>query len=62
MYADVRRGGYAVVGFAAYNLETLRALVETADILRASVIIQTTPSNSQNCCGKIWCIGSATSE
>ena len=34
---------FAVVGFAAYNLETVKELVRTANHLRAPVMIQTTP-------------------
>lgn len=37
-----RAGGYAVAGFAAYNLETLKTLLGTADRLRAPLIVQTT--------------------
>ncbi|MFD1675928.1 class II fructose-bisphosphate aldolase [Alicyclobacillus fodiniaquatilis] len=48
MYVDAMRDGYAVAGFAGYNLETLRALVQTAEELRAPVIVQTTPSNIEN--------------
>lgn len=48
MYTNARQRGYAVAGFAAYNLETIRTLVETAESLRAPVIIQTTPSNIEN--------------
>ena len=48
MYQRARQNGYAIAGFAAYNLETLRALIETADALRAPVIVQTTPSNIDN--------------
>lgn len=48
MYAQAQHAGYAVAGFAAYNLETIRTLVETADRLHAPVIIQTTPSNIDN--------------
>lgn len=48
MYRQAMNDGYAVAGFAAYNLETIRALVETADALRAPVIVQTTPSNIDN--------------
>ena len=36
--------GYAVAGFAAYNLETVRTLLETADALKAPVLVQTTGS------------------
>lgn len=48
MYADARKQGYAVVGLAAYNLETLQTLIETADRLHAPVMVQTTPSNIDN--------------
>lgn len=48
MYAQAQQAGYAVAGFAAYNLETIRTLVATADSLHAPVIIQTTPSNIDN--------------
>lgn len=37
-----------MAGFAAYNLEIIRSLVETADSLGAPVIIQTTPCNIEN--------------
>jgi tagatose 1,6-diphosphate aldolase GatY/KbaY len=36
------------VGFAAYNLETVRTLVETADMLKAPLMIQTTPGTIDN--------------
>ncbi|MCL6454173.1 MAG: ketose-bisphosphate aldolase [Alicyclobacillus sp.] len=39
-----RRGGYAVAGFAAYNMETVQAVVEVAEELQAPVFIQTTPA------------------
>jgi tagatose 1,6-diphosphate aldolase GatY/KbaY len=39
-----QREAYAVVGFAVYNLETLQVTVETAERLRAPLILQTTPS------------------
>jgi tagatose 1,6-diphosphate aldolase GatY/KbaY len=48
MFEKASREGYAVVGFAAYNLETVRTLVETADELGAPVMVQTTPSNIDN--------------
>lgn len=48
MYLQAQHNGYAVAGFAAYNLETIRALIETADALRAPVLVQTTPSNIDN--------------
>lgn len=35
-------GGYAVAGFAAYNLETLTTLLRTADQMQAPVLVQTT--------------------
>ncbi len=34
---------FSVVGFAAYNLETVQTLVATAERLRAPLMIQTTP-------------------
>ncbi|MCF8566669.1 tagatose-bisphosphate aldolase subunit GatY [Alicyclobacillus tolerans] len=48
MFKKARQEGYAVVGFAAYNLETVRTLVETADELKAPLMVQTTPSNIDN--------------
>lgn len=48
MLAKAQQGGYAVVGFAAYNLETVRTLVETADMLKAPLMIQTTPGTIDN--------------
>lgn len=44
MLERAQREGYAVVGFAVYNLETVRSAVETAERLRAPLILQTTPS------------------
>jgi len=43
LFRDAQSNGYAIVGFAAYNLETIKALVLTAERLRAPVMIQTTP-------------------
>ncbi|MCL6516660.1 class II fructose-bisphosphate aldolase family protein [Alicyclobacillus sp.] len=48
VYARAQRQSWAVVGFAAYNLETVQALVQTADRLGAPVLVQTTPSNIDN--------------
>lgn len=48
MLQRAQRERYAVAGFAAYNLETLKALVATADALQAPVMIQITPSNVAN--------------
>lgn len=48
MFKRARKESYAVVGFAAYNLETVRALVQTANDLEAPVMVQTTPSNIDN--------------
>lgn len=39
-----RDNGYAVPAFAAYTLESLRAVIETAEELKSPVIIQTTES------------------
>lgn len=44
MLARARQEGYAVVGFAAYNLETVKAAIDMAETLRAPLLIQTTPS------------------
>jgi tagatose 1,6-diphosphate aldolase GatY/KbaY len=44
MLQSARWNGYAVPAFAAYNMETIRAVIETAERLNAPVIIQTTPS------------------
>ncbi len=44
MVEKARVGGYAVAGFAAYNLETVKALLMTAQELRAPVLVQTTGS------------------
>ena len=38
---EARRGGWAVGGFNAYNLESARAVVQAADELRSPVILQT---------------------
>lgn len=43
-----RAEGFAVAGFAAYNMETVQAVVEAADELKAPVLIQTTGSNLRN--------------
>lgn len=48
MFAHAMRNGYAVVGFAAYNLETLQTVVQTAERLGAPLMIQTTPSTIQS--------------
>ncbi len=42
LLSQAQREGYAVAGFAAYNLETVRTLLETADALKAPVLVQTT--------------------
>lgn len=39
---DAEAHGYAVVGFAAYNLETVKTLFMTAERLKAPVMLQTT--------------------
>ncbi|MHB1628104.1 MAG: class II fructose-bisphosphate aldolase [Bacilli bacterium] len=44
MQEQARHDGYAVVGFAAYNLETVKAAIDVAESLRAPIMIQTTPS------------------
>jgi tagatose 1,6-diphosphate aldolase GatY/KbaY len=43
-----RQEGWAVPGFAAYNLETVKALVATADRLRTPVLVQTTWSTIEH--------------
>ncbi len=43
MLLHAQQHGYAVVGLAAYSLETMKILVETADRLGAPLMIQTTP-------------------
>jgi len=44
MLTHARQEEYAVVGFAAYNLETVKAAIDMAETLRAPILIQTTPS------------------
>jgi tagatose 1,6-diphosphate aldolase GatY/KbaY len=44
MLLAAQKGGYAVGAFNAENMEMLQAIVETAEELRAPVMIQTTPS------------------
>ena len=44
MLLDAQKGGYAVGAFNAENMEMVQAIVETAEELRAPVMIQTTPS------------------
>lgn len=48
MVEKARAGGYAVVGFAAYNLETVKTLLMTAEELGAPVLVQTTGSTIDN--------------
>lgn len=48
MLRNSQNEGYAVVGFAAYNLETVKTLVHTADKLGAPLMIQTTPGTIDN--------------
>ncbi len=48
MVERARQGGYAVAGFAAYNLETIKALCMTARELQAPVLLQTTGSTIDN--------------
>lgn len=43
MLFHARDNGYAVVGLAAYNLETVKTLITTASRLGAPLMIQTTP-------------------
>lgn len=43
-----RGNGYALAGFAAYNMETVQAVVEVAEELGAPVLIQTTPATIRN--------------
>lgn len=44
MVINAQEHGHAVAGFAAYNLETVKSLLETAAELRAPVLMQTTGS------------------
>lgn len=44
MVRSAQAQGYAVAGFAAYNLETIKALMQTADDLHAPILMQTTGS------------------
>lgn len=48
MFRKAQQEGYAIVGLAAYNLETVRTLVETAERLQSPVMIQTTPGTIDN--------------
>lgn len=48
MFRRAQQEGYAVVGFAAYNLETIQTVVETAEHLQAPLMIQTTPATIEN--------------
>ncbi len=42
LLSSARQNGYAVPAFAAYTLETIRSVIETAQELQSPVIIQTT--------------------
>ena len=48
MFRKAQQDGYAIVGLAAYNLETVKTLVETAETLKSPVMIQTTPGTIDN--------------
>ena len=44
MLADAQKGNYAVGAFNAENMEMVKAIIQTAEELKAPVMIQTTPS------------------
>ena len=44
MLRDAKQGGYAVGAFNVENMEMIQAAVQTAEELRAPIILQTTPS------------------
>ena len=44
MLLDAQKGGYAVGAFNAENMEMVKAIIKAAEELKASVMIQTTPS------------------
>ena len=48
MFKKAKQDSYAIVGLAAYNLETVKTLVETAESLQSPVMIQTTPGTINN--------------
>lgn len=48
MFEKAQKEEYAIVGLAAYNLETVQTVVETAERLQSPVMIQTTPATINN--------------
>lgn len=48
MLLRAQREGYAVVGIAAYNLETVQTAVATAELWQAPLMIQTTSATIEN--------------